>query len=177
MALRTTLAGWLLLVVIALAGTVGLAGARDRAVSRPHLCPQTNRQTTAVGQALASGRLVPMHATRLTVCRYRFQQLAGSHVIAHEPSIASLGRQLDALRSPPTGGSWSCPGDDGTVLTASFEYRGLVDDVVVMDATGCQLVSNGTVQRWARYTPGPKLIDRLVLLTGCRHLWRKPGCP
>jgi hypothetical protein len=62
------------------------------------------------------------------------------------------------------------------VVAAIFHYPDASPVTVLLDVTGCQLVGNGQIRRWARPPPGPKLIRRLMRQTGCPAKGGGPAC-
>ncbi len=108
----------------------------------------------------------------MLLCRYHFDALKGHGVITHASTIRKLTREFDALRAVPSG-TYSCPADFGVLVSARFTYRRDGADYVLADESGCTIVSNGRVKRWATHPPGPELLRRLLRDTGCRG--REPG--
>jgi hypothetical protein len=105
------------------------------------------------------------------LCRYRGLnpypkrlRLLGSGTVRAASKVAHLGAELNALKALLTG-PVACPADDGSQIVAYFRYRDGSRDVVRIQMTGCQVVSNGPVSRWAAIAPGPHLLNELEALT------------
>jgi hypothetical protein len=134
-------------------------------------CPGSDRTVPRTTVAGATRELVPAGATSLLLCRYRGLnpyrkrfRLLGSGTVRAASKVAHLGAQLNALK---VGGSGpiACPADDGSLIVAYFRYRDGSRDVVRIGTTGCEVVSNGPVNRWAAVAPGPQLLTELDALT------------
>ena len=130
----------------------------------------------APSSAGAARTLVPSGALRVLLCRYHFSSLRGHGLIVREATIARLIRGFNEPRPMPAG-TYSCPADFGVLVTARFVYTGARPDTVQVDESGCTVLTNGRVHRWAAYPPGPRLLRRLLSLTGCEAARRASACP
>jgi hypothetical protein len=134
---------------------------------------------TAPGQVQANSwprvrhRLAPRGAQSIELCRYSglnshpASALAGSDYITNHRTIDRLVRRFDALKRMPRG--VFCPADDGSQVLATLFYAGH-QVTISTRLTGCQLVSNGEIERTAadfknRNPAGPKLVSELERLT------------
>lgn len=168
----------------ALAATVGLAGgwaAAAPAHSPPghHApCPPRAPSAGASTGSAAAKKLVPAGADQVALCRYQFSGLKADAFRTGLRAIRSLTHEYNALKPLPPSTSYPrrCPKDDGVVVEAIFGYPDGSPVTVLLEVTGCQLVGNGQIERWARPPPGPKLIRRLMRQTGCPAKGGGPAC-
>lgn len=122
----------------------------------------------------ARKQLAPPGASVIQLCRYgslnaqpplvldRMRLLRGHRLISR------LIRQFDTLPPAPQG-SVNCPADDESKIIALVGYRDSRAVPISIGLTGCETVTNGTVQRTASgfgspRTFGPQLVGRLQRL-------------
>jgi hypothetical protein len=67
--------------------------------------------------------------------------------------IAKVTTELDAIRPIRPGISYECPADFGTKLMAFFAYPSKRGDVVTVDLTSCNAITNGHLHRLGRNAP------------------------
>lgn len=156
--------GLVLVGVVALLalGVSASAGGKTPAAACPIQIPNT---LTTPNQA-ARGALVPTGARSLLLCDYgglnagsNSGRLAASVAVSNASLIELLARSFDTLRA--SRGVFHCPMDDGSEITATFAYPVAAADVVRVDLTGCQTVTNGKVIKSAASAKGQALIARL----------------
>ncbi len=130
------------------------------------VCPSNDR-TAIVAKAPAAGAsLVPRGAVSLTVCRYNglagdprsvhgvaARKLVAAGTTGNSSMIAKVTTELDAIRPTRPGVSYGCPADFGTKLMAFFAYPSRRGDVVTVDLSGCNTITNGHVHRLGRNAP------------------------
>jgi len=107
--------------------------------------------------------LVPSDARSVLVCSYSGleepravsytgppHRLIGDGLVLDHGTVERLASGLDAI--PPTSPNvaFSCPADFGNQLVAYFRYRTGVDDPVTIGLSGCQMITNGHVNRLGR---------------------------
>jgi hypothetical protein len=133
-------------------------------------CPSSDRTVPATRLPAADSELVPAGARGVLLCRYaglnppaKRSSLVASKQVGKAATVAELSRQLNAL--PRQVGVFSCPDDTGAMIVAYFHYRGASDDVVSVQTSGCELVSNGHVHRTAALAHGPQLLGELEAMT------------
>ena len=110
--------------------------------------------------------LVPRGAVSLTVCRYNglpgdprsvhgvaAHKLVAAGTTGNSSMIAKVTTELDAIRPTRPGVSYGCPADFGTKLLAFFVYPSRRGDVVTIDLSGCNTITNGHVRRLGRNAP------------------------
>lgn len=119
----------------------------------------------------ARHRLAPPGASAIRLCRYSGLNvhprltLVSSRLIEGSGLVRELVSEFDRLPAPPAGAT-ACPGDDGSQIAALLSYRGGHVVTITVGLTGCDEVSNGSVQRTAEGfgSPppfGPQLIAQL----------------
>jgi hypothetical protein len=123
----------------------------------------------------ARGTLVPLGARTLLLCEYgglgagpNSGRLAAADLVTARSSIVAVTRSFDALKNA-SHTTFHCPMDDGSAITATFEYPEAKADVVRLELTGCQTVSNGKLLKSAASAAGKLLVGRL------RHLLQPAG--
>jgi hypothetical protein len=160
-----------LALLVALAGSLTvLVASLEAAPSKFVSCPGSDRTVAHPQAPGAGGELVPTGTTGVLLCRYRglnpsakrFRLIASDNV-SRASTVAHLRAELDALR--PSTGVFACPFDSNALIVAYFHYTGASDDVITVDTSGCELVSNGRVRRTASLAPGPQLVRELEALT------------
>jgi hypothetical protein len=175
--LRRRFPGAAAVAVLAL-GAGALAGAgpsraqpRGHAASTPRTysaCPGGDRVELRSSAAGARARLVPLGVRRALMCRYRGLNPAGPsalRLIAHRLSTTAQARilasELDALK--PVHGVQACPSDDDAAIIAIFRYGSArkADDPVTIHLDGCNLTTNGHVNREA----GATIIRQIEAMT------------
>jgi hypothetical protein len=168
---------WVVLAVVALCGAMAaltivlLTGSHPATgggrpllttgISTSAACASTNRAAVDSTQAGARTTLVPPGASAVLLCRYG---PSGTRVLERSiirPAIVSqLGRELNAL--PPGRGSYSCPADTGESITADFSYSSEGENPVSVGLSGCELASNGHVNRLGLDRPVIAQLSRLA---------------
>lgn len=157
--------------MVVLVGTLSLlVGQLEAAPTRFASCPRSDRTVPHPLVPGARSELVPPGTSRLLLCRYRglnpsvqrFQLLASDRV-RKRSTVARIMAQLNALA--PSTGVFSCPADFGALIVAYFRYRTGPDDVVNVDTSGCELITNGHVHRSASGGPGRQLLGELEAMT------------
>lgn len=142
-----------------------------QAAAGPSLgCPATQPPTTLSARAGAARTLVPQGARSLLLCSYHglnpastARRLEQGRLVQAAAELTRLTGELDALRQQP-GIVFHCPLDDGSEILAIFRYPSGAPNPVSVGLTGCQIVSNGHVNRTASLPPGPTLIGQLEAL-------------
>lgn len=143
-----------------------LAAAVPAAPVSSSVCPANDR-APIVSQAPGAGRsLVPRGAISLTVCRYNGlagaprsvravgpNKLVAAGVTGDQTMIAKVTAELDAIRPTRPGAAFGCPADFGSKLLAFFAYRSRAGDVVTIDLSGCNTITNGHVRRLGLSAP------------------------
>jgi len=150
-----------------------LAAAVTAAPAPSSVCPTSDR-TPVVSRAPGAGRsLVPGGAVSLTVCRYSglpgapqsargvpANTLVAVGTTGNRATITRVTAELDAIRPGRRGVVvYGCPADFGTKLLAFFAYRSRPGDVVTIDLSGCNTITNGRLRRLGRDAP---VIGRLT---------------
>jgi hypothetical protein len=154
-----------LTAAVALASAYGPAG-----VTKPPSCAQSTPTLTASASA-SKHQLVPPGATSVLLCRYRglnpaatAHRLARARLVANAVEVKRFITELDGL--PELKGRVPCPMDDGSEITATFDYSHAATATVSVGLTGCRMVSNGRLTRTAESTTGARLLDQLMKLVG-----------
>jgi hypothetical protein len=122
-------------------------------------------------------RLAPSGANAILVCRYSGMNAHPRLVLVHSllvrssSLIAKVVAELDRL--PSLRGTVNCPMDDGSEIVLTMYYPTGRTVMISLGLTGCDLVSNGSVARYAGgfgEPPafGPKLLDQLETLSPLR---------
>jgi hypothetical protein len=143
-----------------------IAAAIPSAPVASSVCPANDR-TPIVSRAPGAGSsLVPRGAVSLTVCRYNglpgdpqsvkgvaAHKLVAAGTTGNSSTIAKVSAKLDAMRPTRPGVAYGCPADFGTKLLAFFVYPSRSGDVVTIDLSGCNAITNGHVRRLGRDAP------------------------
>ncbi len=122
----------------------------------------------------AQSKLAPDGATEIRLCRYSglnahpALQLIRSALVTSSRLVHKLVDQFDQL--PAQGpGAIACPNDDGSKIVAHLVYPGGQRVRISVGLTGCNAVTNGSVQRvadgYGLLRLGPQLVAELLALT------------
>jgi len=143
-----------------------LAAAVHGAPVSSSVCPAGDRTPIVSRSPGASSSLVPRGAVSLTVCRYSGlagdpqsprgvapHRLVGAGTTGSRATIARVSAALDAIRPARPGVRYGCPADFGTKLLALFAYRSGPGDVVTIDLSGCNAITNGHLRRLGLNAP------------------------
>jgi hypothetical protein len=125
----------------------------------------------------AHHRLAPRGATAIRLCRYSSLNahpslaLVSSRLLKRPALVEQLVSEFDRLPSPH--GAVHCPADDESQILARLDYPDGREVMISVGLTGCEAVTNGSVQRTAAGmgSPrafGPKLVKQLDRLIGVR---------
>jgi len=154
-------------VAVAAALSVGVAQLQAAPVAS---CPSRDRTIPRTKLPSAAGQLVPSGTTGVLLCRYRGLnpyakrfRLIASDKVSNAATAAQLSEQLNALQKLV--GVSACPDDTGALIIAYFHDPHAADDIVSVDTSGCEPVSNGHVHRTASLPPGPQLVRELEAMT------------
>jgi hypothetical protein len=161
----------ILAFAFALSTAAGLAIAAGAVETGPtgSDCPTTAPMPATGSTGSARGVLVPTGASSLLLCRYHglnppatAHRLERARLLTAAKQIAELTTELDALPQPS--GVVHCPMDDGSEITATFDYPHTRSATVDVGLTGCRTVSRGKLIRTAGAAAGSRLIDQLAAL-------------
>lgn len=155
--------GLLVVGVGALAGAATGASSGVGAVR----CPVRHLAPVASSRAGATSQLVPPGAQALLLCRYArlgSDRLVAQRTIGSANTVSQLAGELNAL--PQTSGAYSCPADFSEDIVGYFGYASGPDDPVTVDLTGCNPVTNGSVNRLGLDRPVIRQLAALVPLPG-----------
>src|SRR5581483_11686152 len=154
------------LVLVGVVALLALGVSASAGGETPAACPIQIPNTLTTPNQAARGALVPTGARSLLLCDYgglnagsNSGRLAASVAVSNASLIELLARSFDTLRA--SRGVFHCPMDDGSEITATFAYPVAAADVVRVDLTGCQTVTNGKVIKSAASAKGQALIARL----------------
>ncbi len=184
---QARLGGWglALLVVVALSGGgaaaagFGLAGSHHPAASagNPPRCSHKESQVSPPRWPAAEHKLAPTGASEIRLCRYSSLNsqppltLEHARLLDRAGLVAQLVRRFDGLPRAPRG--VFCPADDGSEILALVSYPNGRQVQISVALTGCEGVTNGSVNRtaagYARHPRrGPRLLAQLERLVDGR---------
>lgn len=163
---------WLLALALVGCGRSAsfVVAAQALAGSAPTTCLSHDRQTLVSPRSRASASLVPTGARRVLLCRYTGLAqpaskaaaftLATSAIVRNARAAARFARELDAL--PASAPNYHCPADFGDAIVATFEYGSDPGDPVRVGLSGCEAITNGTVNRVGLDAPVVSQLESLV---------------
>jgi hypothetical protein len=145
-------------------------GARPADTSR---CPLHDHGTVVSRRSGADAALVPDGAVALLLCRYSgltqpppspnagpAHRLTAVARLGNRSEVRRFAHKLNAIA--PQSGAVSCPADFGDRLVAYFLYAFGRPSPVAVGLSGCELLSNGTVNRVALDAPVVAEMTRLA---------------
>lgn len=167
--------GWALALSLAglLSGAIAVAAG---SAPRADRCSQKEPRIPRQGWAAAKHTLAPAGANAIRLCRYSGLndhpplRLVRATFLDRTRLVGQLVRRFDRLPSGPSA-PVACPADDGSEIVALASYPDGHEVRISVGLTGCQVVSNGSVNRTASgYGPhprrGPRLLAELKRLVG-----------
>jgi hypothetical protein len=156
-------------VTVAASGSVTMSTSRPQASTlTPARCSErAPARLPAERWAAAREQLAPLGASAIRLCRYSWRNahhpltLVSSRLLASPTLMGQLVNEFDRL--PSLQGAVACPNDDGSQVLALLAYPDGREDSIGVDLSGCALVTNGSVHRYAAgFGSGPDLGPRLI---------------
>ena len=171
---------------VTVCATLAACGTAARSTSPALVSPASPAACSATAPAAipaerwsqARRELAPTGASAIRLCRYSGLNahprlaLLSSRLLDGSALVRELVGELDRLPSPPRVAF--CPNDDGSRIVALLAYPGGRAVTISVGLTGCEPVTNGSVQRTAAafggFPPsvGPRLVAQLERLLRAR---------